>query len=255
VQLLLCQERFLARLATLKEGPSFIWKGGSLVLRLYRGIKIPRYTVDIDLLTTGKDMARTEEIFRKAMGIDLADGFKFTSITTYPMERDTPYGGERFELGWQFFNKGQSETLKIDVCAGDDVDPQSVPERQLFLAPPPGENLAFLVYPPEFIYAEKLETVARFATGNTRFKDFIDLWNLLQLQIPEARLRSAAERCFRRRGTLLDVTELAQTLTDAAFIQQMDRQRQSRYKELPLPPTPHIFGAILDQVRRLFARS
>ena len=36
-------------------------------------------------------------------------------------------------------------------------------------------NISFQVYPPEFILAEKLETIIRFGTGNTRVKDFIDL--------------------------------------------------------------------------------
>jgi hypothetical protein len=49
VQLLLCQERFLARLGSIAEGRSFIWMGGSPILRLYRIESLPRYTIDIDL--------------------------------------------------------------------------------------------------------------------------------------------------------------------------------------------------------------
>ena len=35
------------------------------------------------------------------------------------MERETPYGGDRFEIQWTMFDKNQSESLKVDVCAGD----------------------------------------------------------------------------------------------------------------------------------------
>ncbi|MDE0518457.1 MAG: nucleotidyl transferase AbiEii/AbiGii toxin family protein [Bdellovibrionales bacterium] len=41
-------------------------------------------------------------------------------------------------------------------------------------------NISFQVYPPEFIFAEKLETIVRFGTGNTRVKDFIDLDTLIK---------------------------------------------------------------------------
>ncbi len=46
MQMLLAQERFLSRLFSLNEGKNFIWKGGSLFLREYSELDIPRYTVD-----------------------------------------------------------------------------------------------------------------------------------------------------------------------------------------------------------------
>jgi hypothetical protein len=51
--MLLCQERFLARLGSIAEGSAFIWKGGSLILRLYRTEGQPRYTIDIDFSVSG----------------------------------------------------------------------------------------------------------------------------------------------------------------------------------------------------------
>lgn len=49
VQMLLCQERFLAILGSIPKGRAFIWKGGSLIVRLYRTVTVPRYTIDVDL--------------------------------------------------------------------------------------------------------------------------------------------------------------------------------------------------------------
>jgi hypothetical protein len=51
--MLLCQERFLARLGSIAEGVAFIWKGGSLILRLYRTEGQPRYTIDVDFSVSG----------------------------------------------------------------------------------------------------------------------------------------------------------------------------------------------------------
>ena len=46
MQTLLCQERFLLRLYQLKEGKNYIWKGGSLLVRLYQPVdQKPRFTV------------------------------------------------------------------------------------------------------------------------------------------------------------------------------------------------------------------
>jgi hypothetical protein len=92
VQLLLCQERFLARLGSIPEGRSFIWKGGSLILRLYRIESLPRYTIDIDLTISGLPFSEVKAVFEKAMAINLKDGFAFKSMTTEPMERDPATG-------------------------------------------------------------------------------------------------------------------------------------------------------------------
>ena len=133
MQTLLSQERFLARLYGIEEGQKYIWKGGSLVLRLYQNLEVPRFTVDIDLLARGIDFNKTEEVFNKAMQVDLEDGFRFVDLTKNDMIRETPYGGNRFEITWELFNKKQSESLKIDVCAGDDVDPKKIASESVFL--------------------------------------------------------------------------------------------------------------------------
>lgn len=126
VQLLLAQERFLFRLVTLDNEQHLVWKGGSLILRRYSNLKPPRFTSDIDLLARGLDIAQGEKLIRDATTLDLHDGFHFGKITRSPMERDTPYGGERFEITWSFQGKGSSEALRIDLCAGDDIDPDRV---------------------------------------------------------------------------------------------------------------------------------
>ena len=39
------------------------------------------------------------------MALDLNDGFTFDGLKKSFMERDTPYGGERFEMDWSYFKK------------------------------------------------------------------------------------------------------------------------------------------------------
>ncbi len=157
MQTLLSQERFLARLCQLRESRHYIWKGGSLLLRLYQHLEIPRFTVDIDFLVRDMEIVQVQDVLLEAMKIDLKDGFHFKSLSKSKMERETPYGGDRFEINWSLFDRSQSESLKIDVCAGDDVDVKFITSKDLFLLPEIKE-ISLSVYPAEFIFAEKLGT-------------------------------------------------------------------------------------------------
>lgn len=165
VQLLLAQERFLERLATVDRKNCMIWKGGSLLLRRYSTIQPPRYTTDLDLLVRGATVTDAVALLAHAAEEDLKDGFSFLLVGTTPMKRDTPYGGERLEIKWTFEGKPNSEALRIDLCAGDDVDSVAVKLNDLFLEESSASTLSIHVYPPEFIFAEKLETLVRFSTG------------------------------------------------------------------------------------------
>src|SRR5690606_21935449 len=66
-------------------------------------------------------------------------------ITTVPMERDLPYGGERFEIAWTLFGKHNSESLKIDVTAGDIVKEKNIQMSDLLLCPDTDETYAQFV--------------------------------------------------------------------------------------------------------------
>ena len=194
MQILLCQERFLLRLYQLPEGQNYIWKGGSLLVRRYQPKnQKPRFTVDLDLEVWQINVLKTKDILKKAMNIDLQDGFQFVSVTQDPMKRETPYGGDRFSIQWTLFDKGQSEALKIDVCSGDFIKPESVQANELCIIKPK-TNISFQVYPPEFIFAEKLETIVRFGTGNTRVKDFIDLYTLIKKGLNMKKLKIAGTK-------------------------------------------------------------
>ncbi len=234
MQMLLAQERFLSRLFSLNEGKNFIWKGGSLFLREYSELDIPRYTVDIDLLIRGLEISSVVNVFKSTIKIDLDDGFKFDEITSIPMERDTPYGGDRFQIKWQMFGKKQSETLKVDVCAGDVVTPIKKDFSELSILPD-DLHLSALIYPAEFIFAEKLETLFRFGAGNTRCKDLIDLWSLTTIKTDDSKLKSAVKSCFENRSQEFSLLRLEEILKDEFFIKNMTRIYEANYAHLSLP--------------------
>jgi predicted nucleotidyltransferase component of viral defense system len=249
-QNLLAQERFLARLAKTEFGTKFIWKGGSLVLRAYSSLEIPRYTVDLDFLAKGISIDKVQAAFVKATEVHLDDGFVFGRITNGPIERDLPYGGERFEIAWTLFDKQNSESLKIDVAAGDVVTPRQVDANKLFLCPDADETLTLLVYPPEFIIAEKLETVLNFGTGNTRVKDLIDLWTLKRNVAPQETI-TAIHQCFTNRKTELNWPEIKEILSDDDYITFVNEAIQRNYSYLKLQSTEVIMKDLVVWVNEL----
>ncbi len=251
VQLLLAQERFLARLASTKEGQQFVWKGGSLLLRLYSKHMVqPRFTVDIDLLAKLFPMSSIENYFSKLAQIDLSDGFEFFNIRKTPMQRETPYGGDRYSMDWRFFKKPHSHVLRVDVCAGDDVSEIGVAVRDIFLI---GEDtsLSLNVYPPEFIFAEKLETVDRFETGNTRLKDFIDMWMLIEAKLDADKTKEAILRCFKKRKTTLNPERWNKIFKDKDFIEILEQHRLRRYSNLKLPSVSEMIHRISNFLSQL----
>jgi predicted nucleotidyltransferase component of viral defense system len=247
VQLLLAQERFLARLMSITDGKSYIWKGGSLLLRKYSSLEQPRFTIDIDLLVKGLEIKQTKSIFLKAITIDLKDGFKFYDISKSKMLRETPYGGERFEIKWSFFGRANPQLLRIDVCTGDDVSEDTININNIFILKDDME-LSIKVYPAEFIFAEKLETVMRFGTGNTRLKDFIDLWQLSKYIKDEDKLLNAVERCFKNRKAKLNLNNFSNIIFNTEFAALLETQRLRRYNELKVPSLSDMIKDIYDFV-------
>jgi hypothetical protein len=167
------------------------------------------------------------------------------------MERDTPYGGDRFEIGWAFYRKPGPQTLKIDVCAGDLVNERLVSTRDLFLMQDGDRDLALNVYPSEYIFAEKIETAARFKTGNSRFKDFIDLWSLMRLGLDAELARIAVLACFANRRTPCSTASLGAIITDADFVALMERVRERSFSRLGLPSVPILFADIRQFIDNL----
>ena len=253
LQTLLCQERFLLRLYHLREGKNYIWKGGSLLVRRYQPQnQKPRFTVDLDLEAWKTDVSKAEEIFKQAMTVDLKDGFKFSSVKKEPMKRETPYGGDRFSLNWSLFDKNQSEALKIDVCSGDLIEPEIVKASELCIIEDTG-NISFQVYPPEFIFAEKLETIVRFGTGNTRVKDFIDLDTLIRKGLNTQKLKRVIRMRFKCRGRDLQIEELLKILNDKDFTDFLGEVLKNKkvYERLNLPDINDILKNIKNQIASL----
>jgi hypothetical protein len=127
------------------------------------------------------------------------------------------------------------------------------PLHELSLLPDKSEVLTLAIYPLEFIIAEKLETIFRFGRGNTRLKDFIDLWGFTQLspKLDSIKCNEAIHRCFKRRGAELSKDVLRVILNDQDFIQIMDGAFKRNFSKLNLPSVRIMFSDIWEYFEKV----
>lgn len=204
-QLLLA--RFLARLSRSEYSDKFIFKGGFLLSYM---MDIGRETTDLDFLLT-KMNASEEEIkhaSEEICSVALGDGFIFLYEATVPLEQPhMNYPGFRVSLKTAFSN--MKDKIQIDIGIGDIVKPV---ERDFHLFKYNGKpifesEISLFVYPPETIFAEKLETVLSKGVTNSRLKDYHDLLLLTRnpALIQHNNLESAIASTFQNRGTIFEL--------------------------------------------------
>lgn len=198
--LLYCLEGFLARLSQSPMAEWFVLKGG---LSLYsRFGAIARPTRDIDLasrMTTPTHEQLCEAVLAIA-AIHRTDGIEYDphSLRTRPLTEAAE--GLGISLVARF---GQSQqTIHMDISSGNAITPGPV---QLGFPSLLGEHPhPLLMYPLETVVAEKYAAAIELGVGNTRMKDFYDLWYILRDASPDPQfLHLALVNTFRSRETEL----------------------------------------------------
>ena len=170
-------ERFLARLAKSTFSDKLIFKGGNL-LNYY--LSIGRQTSDLDFLMTQvhAEERTIKTAFETIAQLPNDDGFELSFVRIEPLvQPHMNYPGFRTILKIKFIEGSLRDNLQIDVGVGDLVEPK---EKRIELltykkAPFFEGSVSLLVYTPEAIFAEKLQTVVLKGSSNSRMKDFHDL--------------------------------------------------------------------------------
>lgn len=218
-------ERFLARLAQSPEADTVLLKG-ALMLRVW-GVPRARPTMDIDVLRRGAaDRDTLTGIVRQcASTIDETDGVTFdaNSLTVEMIHEAGGYVGTRIRVPARLDNVRQ--VVQIDFGVGDAVYPSPlIIEYPVLLG---GEPLKLRAYPVEAAIAEKFQAMVQLDLGNSRMKDFYDVWILSQaLEFDGQELSKSIQATFERRETPIPTTPPA-ALTerfsgDAGHMRQWD---------------------------------
>ncbi|MEQ4210024.1 nucleotidyl transferase AbiEii/AbiGii toxin family protein [Actinopolymorpha sp. B9G3] len=195
-------ERFLARIAASEHRDEFVLKGGLLLAVL----DARRPTQDADLLARrisadqATVAARVVEVCQLRLAEDDGVDFLTTTVRTSAIREDGLYGGVRVTMD---AHVAQARVkLKLDVNVGDPVTPAPVELAYPVLRD--GPPICILGYPLVTVLAEKLCTAVSLGEGNTRVRDYVDMWTLTgrhDLDYSEA--RAAVEKTAHYRGTPL----------------------------------------------------
>lgn len=219
-------ERLLYRLERSAAGERFILKGAMLFV-LWSDTP-HRTTKDVDLLCRGDNsIAEIEAVFRSVCQVDVVpDGLDFDLMTVKGelIKADREYPGVRIRLTAFISGTPTRINLQIDVGFGDIVTPAAqLMSLPALLADLPAPQL--YAYNRETVIAEKFEAMVLLGIGNTRMKDFYDLWYLSQHFTFEGSLlsRAIAATFERRRTPIPTDTPLALT---SEFASDETKQRQ-----------------------------
>jgi predicted nucleotidyltransferase component of viral defense system len=215
-------ERFLERLSLSEYKDKFVLKGGMLVAALV-GMDA-RSTMDLDATLRGLPL--TEKSIRKAIteicAFPVRDEVSLTVGAIAPIRPDDIYGGYRVKIVAVY------DTIEVpftvDISTGDVITPEPVRYsfRGIF-----DEDKEFEIwaYNIETVMAEKIETILRRNTLNTRPRDFYDVFILSttqtynQMLLKEAVLATAAHR--ETAEQIADISAILQMITDSAELRQM----------------------------------
>lgn len=197
-------ERFLARLAKSPYKEKFILKGGTLLAKY---IDLGRETQDLDFFI--QRLSNTEQSLRAISqaicDIDANDSFSFEVANIKILDHpQLAYTGAEIALQALF---GATKTvIHMDLGFGDRVEPIEHPIDLTATSKGPlfESRISLHCYPKEFIFAEKLETIVFRGGGNTRMKDFHDVYSLVCLDVLDSPLvKKAVQLVFHHRKTPL----------------------------------------------------
>lgn len=245
-------ERFLARLCKSKYKTNFILKGGTLLARY---IPIGRETQDLDFLV--ERLANTREFFIEVFdhicGVHIEDGFTFKNVKVGQLVHPhMNYTGIEVLLLAQL---GDPQTyIQIDIGFGDVVD--AIDYHLELTATPKGpifeSKIQVRSYPKEFIFAEKLETIVYRGSGNTRMKDFHDLYSLVSLKgcLDPIYVEKVVVKVFNHRQASLAQLPLSLDAESMQILQPLwqDYQRRVSSKQAQISPLPESLVKIISAI-------
>ena len=192
-------ERFLYRLSQSPHADRLLLKGALLFTLWY---DMPhRPTRDADLLGFGpSDLESIGQTFRDIASIGVDDGISFDpeSVNAVAIRKDAGYAGARVVITGELA-RARCKT-QIDIGFGDAVTPGPVQsEYPVLLEDFPAPRLR--TYPVYTVISEKLHAIALLGMTNSRVKDYLDLWVLLDREsLNMNTLAQAISATFSRRG-------------------------------------------------------
>lgn len=160
-----------------------------------------RPTRDADLLGFGpSDLESIARTFRDIAGVKVEDGIIFdpATVSVKEIRKDAGYASARVLITGEIA-KARCKT-QIDIGFGDAVTPGPVHAvYPVLIEDLPAPRLR--TYPAYTVVSEKLHAIALLGMTNSRLKDYLDIWVLLDREVLNAHTlaRAIAATFVRRR--------------------------------------------------------
>lgn len=159
-----------------------------------------RTTMDIDANITGMNFEKDAigEMIDKIISIEIDDNVTFEIDKSVPIKEDNEYGGYRFKLIAKLSNIRIN--FSVDISTGDIITPRAVEYNYKTILE--NDSINLYTYNYETIIAEKLETILKRNTTNSRMKDYYDLYYLVTYKwenIDIETLRKSINTTFKHR--------------------------------------------------------
>jgi hypothetical protein len=239
-------ERFLFRLGRSAHRDRFVLKGAMMFVA-WDG-KLHRPTQDVDLLGDGNpEVGEVVQRICEICAESVDDGiiFDLEAIRSEKIREDAAYEGVRVRVPASL--DGARVSLRIDIGFGDVVEP--APAHLTFPVLLPLDPPIVRGYPPETVIAEKLQAMVMLGIGNSRMKDFFDIWTLARTHNFRLHaLHRSVRKTFERRRTPFPA--VAPVAFTAVFL--LDENKQTQWKAfgnrcgLDLPAL-HSVGAAIEE--------
>jgi hypothetical protein len=199
-----------------ESSDEFIFKGGNL---LWVYIQTPRQTVDLDLATRNlNNSGKIQSLLKNACALGKTKGIQF-NLSNYQIIEDKK-GAASATINYKT-DTGAQNSFDLDIVFAVVTDVRQIPSPL-----ETGEDLPAASI--ENIIADKLAASAQFAAGNTRMKDFDDLWRIYKSKI---------EINSKLLTKIVKARKISAELNDQWRnpVMEQDWQRHAkRYKDLPI---------------------
>lgn len=241
-------ERLLYRLAESAERDNFILKG-AMLFGVWSDVPY-RPTKDLDLLGRGADdidamVARMVTICRTVVAGDDGVTFDADAIEGEAIRSEEEYHGVRLHVPASL---GTVRTrIQIDVGTGD-AAPGAYDGRYPTLLDLPAPHVR--MYSRDAVIAEKFEAIVSLGAGNSRMKDFSDLWVLQHDFAFEGPVLSAAmSETFARRGRTIPADVPVGLSTEWAGTANQERTWRGFLRRSGLEPPENAFADVVDRLQ------
>ena len=225
-------ERILERISVSKYQDNFILKGGLLLSAMF-GVD-NRTTKDMDTTIIGLDISKTKmvKVINEILKLDMNDGVKFDVVDITDIREDDEYGGNKYHIVGRLQNL--KVNIEIDISTGDKVTPRELKFKYPLLF----ENRSIIInsYNIETIFSEKIETILRRGTFNSRMKDYYDVYYFLtklRSDIDMQILKKAVNNTFTKRDSfeyLNDYEQIVDSIKSSEKINELWIIYRNKYK-------------------------